>query len=258
MEHKYEDIRKYWEEKGLREGQSSQATLPDYNLRELEIELIKQNLHKNDICLDVGCGNGYSTYIFSKNVKEIIGIDYSKNLINAAKKSYNRKNLKFLHMDVLDLKFEEQYFDTIITERCLINFTSWKEQKKGILILKERLKMDGILIMCESYNNCLDKFNELREQFDLKPIKKHWHNVLFDEKSTLHFLKQNFQLVDIYGMGLYYFISRIIHPILVKPNEPKYEHPINTVALNIAKKLQNDELNEFSTNKVIILRKVDR
>lgn len=88
---------------------------------------------KNLCCLDDGCGSGYGTYHLAKNgVSAIIGADISSNGIKFANKHYKAENLEFIQMDALNLKFEDNSFDAVISfdilehidEECQSKFIS--------------------------------------------------------------------------------------------------------------------------------------
>jgi len=36
---------------------------------------------------------------------------------------------------------------------------------------------------------------------------------------------------------MYYFLSRVVHPLLVAPEAPRYDAPINRIALDIARQI---------------------
>lgn len=68
----------------------------------LMIEEIKNKLelNKEDILLDLCCGNGVLTHDLAKHCKNIIGIDFSKPFIENAKKYKNKENINYLIQDV--------------------------------------------------------------------------------------------------------------------------------------------------------------
>ena len=47
-------------------GTSLTSTMPDQNIRRLEIETINKYLKNNQTCLEVGCGNGAASIIMKK------------------------------------------------------------------------------------------------------------------------------------------------------------------------------------------------
>lgn len=70
---------------------------------------------KNEIVLDLGCGSGYGTYYLStKDLKQIIGIDISKEAIEYSKREYFNDNLQYEIMDSSKLAFKKNSFDVVI------------------------------------------------------------------------------------------------------------------------------------------------
>jgi demethylmenaquinone methyltransferase/2-methoxy-6-polyprenyl-1,4-benzoquinol methylase len=65
---------------------------------------------------DIGCGIGQITNLLAANIGstgEIIGLDYSEEMINYAKKNSTMKNVKFLQGDMNDLKLSSNDFDWV-------------------------------------------------------------------------------------------------------------------------------------------------
>ena len=96
-------------------------------------------------CLDDGCGCGYGTYYLAKNnVNTIIGVDISSDAIKFAKKYYKSQNLEFLQMDALNVRFENNSFDTVIAFEVLEHLD--EEHQNRLLAESVRvLKDDGAL-----------------------------------------------------------------------------------------------------------------
>jgi hypothetical protein len=63
-------------------------------------------------------------------------------------------------------------------------------------------------------------------------------NLDFDEEQLWPFLRQHFEVVHVRRFGLYDLISRVVHPLLVSPEEPKYNVRINDVARQVAAKME--------------------
>ena len=77
-------------------------------------EVIKEVSWKDKTVLDVGCGTGMMPYsIAKKGARHVLGIDYSKEAIGVAEKSYHAKNLSFECTDLSRLKGKK--FDVITT-----------------------------------------------------------------------------------------------------------------------------------------------
>ena len=86
----------------------------------------------DDVVLDLGCGNGYSTWIFAERVKEIIGGDFSPEMIKRAfQENIVASNIQYQLMDARDFHLDRM-FTKVITERCLINILDWSQQQQAI------------------------------------------------------------------------------------------------------------------------------
>ena len=97
--------------------------------------------------LDAACGVGYGSYLISKNCKSIIGVDFSKSAIQYAKNYYKRKNIKFINMDILNLK-ENKKFDLIVSLETLEHLNK-NEAINWLKKCKRLLKTNGV-ILCSS------------------------------------------------------------------------------------------------------------
>lgn len=101
-------------------------------------------LKKNDIVLDIACGKGGGTYLISKKVNKVVGIDYNEDYIVNARKNYSRKNVKFSVGTDKNLKEYGQFFDKIVSSHTLEHV---KDDKKFLKRLFNSLKNDGELIL---------------------------------------------------------------------------------------------------------------
>jgi trans-aconitate methyltransferase len=77
------------------------------------------NLKGDEKILDLGCGDGVLTQILSTLVPNgfVVGVDASRGMIEVAKEKES-KNLKFLLMDIDDLRLEDKY-DLIFSNAAL-------------------------------------------------------------------------------------------------------------------------------------------
>lgn len=235
------EVTDFWEKRAAqKELSDEQVTHRDIWQRWLEIQNISIYLRSSDRVLDVGCGSGYSTRIFAPSVREIVGIDYSETMIVRAQEETERQGfppekIRFLHGDVMHLSPSSAgYFDTIISERCLINLPSFEEQKKAIGNIASVLNINGRFIFVEGSADGRIQLNILRKKMGLPEMPKVWHNVDFHEAETLRYLEEHFTLEDRKYFGMYDFVSRVIHPLLVAPEEPKYDSRINEIGAKIS------------------------
>ncbi len=77
-------------------------------------ELDLQHLLKDKKILDVGCGEGFGSHFFSMLGANVVGIDIHEGLIKYANEKYSKKGCTFQVMDVTNLSFEDNYFDSIV------------------------------------------------------------------------------------------------------------------------------------------------
>lgn len=82
-------------------------TINGREISELQVNLIVENIAKvlrlnsKDSVVDLCCGNGLITRQLAPLVKEVIGVDYTLGLIDAAKRFNSFSNVEFIHSDVL-------------------------------------------------------------------------------------------------------------------------------------------------------------
>jgi ubiquinone/menaquinone biosynthesis C-methylase UbiE len=251
MSEKSEDLKNIYESIAL--SLDYNTTASDYNLRELEIDSALENIKKGDAVLDVGCGLGYAVtkYALSNRPKSVIGIDYAKNMIVGANelltKNYRQLSgcVKFIEASVLELPFEDNTFDVITSSRCLMALLDWDLQKAALLELKRVLKPSGVLVLMEGTFEGLEKLNVLRDKFNLELIeadgRDRLHTLKFHENDLLTHCEPHYELIKTKRFGMYYFITRIIHPLLVAPEKPKYSNKINEIAREIARVIPDYE-----------------
>ena len=88
-------------------------------------EKLKEVTNEDSVVLDLGTGGGEKVLAFFPNyVKEIIGIDISKAMIETANenlKKSGKKNISFKHMNNLKLEFPDEYFDVVVARHTIIN-----------------------------------------------------------------------------------------------------------------------------------------
>jgi len=147
-----------------------------------------------------------------KKAKLIIRIEKSNYLFNKAKKIIHKKfvkNLKLFKDDILNFK-SKMKFDTIITQRVIINLKNWTLQKKSLKNISSNLKKNGIYICLECTNEGWKNLNILRKEMNLLIIPKHdWHNFYLNEKKFLNFMKKEFKIIKKINFNMYYFLTRL-------------------------------------------------
>ena len=85
---------------------------------------ISQYSKSNSLILDLGTGGGEKALSQMPDVGMIIATDFSPKMIETAninKKNYPNKNIKFVTMDNLDMKFPNSLFDIITARHTIID-----------------------------------------------------------------------------------------------------------------------------------------
>lgn len=251
-----EAVKEYWKKQAV-EAPNQAATLADHNQRLLETQTILKELRADDLAIDVGCGNGYTTEQFAAKVSRLCGVDCVQEMVERAQREHPLGNGEYRAGSILSLPFASASFTAAVTQRCLINLGGWEEQQLALSEIFRVLKPGGRFIMCETTEQGLAKLNSLRVRFGLRPIPVVWHNVLLDEEKLERWQKEHGVMCSaVHRFSTFYLISRVIHPLLVAPEEPKWDAPINEVARVIAEQLP-DLVDGASYVSVQVLHKPD-
>ncbi|MGO1369819.1 class I SAM-dependent methyltransferase [Senegalia sp. (in: firmicutes)] len=111
--------------------------------------------------LEVGVGTG-KNLIYYPDTLDIIGIDFSKNMLEKAReKIKNKENIKLIEMDAQNMEFPDNTFDTVLTS-CV--FCSVPDPIKGLEEIRRVCKDNGKIIMLEhmrSENEVVGKFMDI-------------------------------------------------------------------------------------------------
>jgi len=129
-------------------------TLPESILSGQDVQLSEQtfrdifkfvNLGKNDVFYHLGCGNGLGLVIAKEefNAKKIIGIDNSKEKIDAANKMLvekDKSDVSIIHDDIVNVNIDDAdvilfwFTDENILEKMMPTFSALKHGTKIITI----------------------------------------------------------------------------------------------------------------------------
>ena len=159
------------------------------------VNFFKKYLNKNDKIIDIGCGAGEKSFMLSKYCNYILGIDNSSVLIRNAKENYKEvKNLKFLNLDLHDLKSstEVKYYDVIFLSHILEHVENSNNFIKSLIEFGDKIFIE----VPDFDSNILNLF---RKDYSIAiNYTDDDHVYEFDKKSIIKILNQNdFQIIDI-------------------------------------------------------------
>lgn len=117
--------------------------------------------------LEVGVGTGKTLPYYPPEVN-ITAIDFSPKMLKQAKKRFaNDPHIKFLEMDVQNLQFPDNSFDTVVTS-CV--FCSVPDPVKGLKEIRRVLKPGGQLLMLEHMRSHMKIIGRLMDWFNFIPL----------------------------------------------------------------------------------------
>lgn len=145
-----------------------------------ELEEFMNFLEPNDEILDLGCGPGHHSRIFSENGFKVTGIDLSKEMINIAKNEV--QEVEFHVMDILKLKFKKSCFNGVWASASLLHIQKKLLPKaldkinkvlssKGIFYLSLKQGEGEELLKDERYGG-VDKFYSYFTSTDIEQFLK--------------------------------------------------------------------------------------
>jgi O-antigen biosynthesis protein len=213
--------------------------------------------------LDLGSGEGYGSYLLSKEADFVLGLDIDEQSINHANGRYHRDNLQFVQGSFLEVPIKGQKeFDVVICFEALEHIT---EHHKLVSEVKRLLKDDGLLIAStpnkETYTDELEYHNtfHLKElYFDefKKLLHSYFNNMkfigqrvhvgsnlwpLFDDKPSIYkeFIvrkeKEEFKFTDPSGKKSLYIIAIASNVSLDEIN------PLNSSLIDVSETLLNEK-----------------
>lgn len=112
-----------------------------------------EQICKDKIVLDAGCGTGKFLNILEKNSKKYIGIDLSNKQLDKAKNKSNKNTSKFICSNLSKINIESNTVDLIISSWVLGTITNLEERNKCLSELKRLLKPNGKIILIENDEN---------------------------------------------------------------------------------------------------------
>ena len=209
MIHNNKQVLEYW-------NQQDVESMYDKHLINLEIQLIARYLAPHTKILDAGCGEGEGTAVYAQLPGTTIhGADFSDTRLNKARsRLVNCNNVRLSQVDFLGEYALDKDYDSVVSQRFLINLMEWNLQQKVLLDLMGMLKQGGRLLMLEGSVQGVEELNRFRAQYGLEPIPVKWHNLFFDDSALKSFMSDHgFGLVEEDGLGEFFLLTRGVRPV---------------------------------------------
>lgn len=156
--------------------------------RHMAVYLFCLEYVKDKKVLELGCGDGYGSFILAKKAKTIIATDIDKKTISEAQKKYKLRGLKFACLDALSLPYEDE-FDVVISFQVIEHV---KDVRLYLSNIKKVLKKNGVFIL--STPNRL-----LRLYKGQKPWNR-FHIEEYEESKLKNMLEKHFPAVEMLGV----------------------------------------------------------
>lgn len=92
----------------------------DHPVRGISAEFLLGHLEADHEVMDLGCNSGDLTFLLSKKVRSITGVDYNEKLIHEAKRKYPRTGISFVKDDAVSyLEKNKKKFDVLVLSHII-------------------------------------------------------------------------------------------------------------------------------------------
>jgi ubiquinone/menaquinone biosynthesis C-methylase UbiE len=169
----------------------------DVTVEHLHRYAIANDFVKNKVVLDIASGEGYGSYILSKNASKVIGVDIDKETVFDAQKKYINNNLSFKVGSADKIPVDSNSIDVVVSFETIEHHDKHEEM---FLEIKRVLKSDGILIMSSPDKKYYSDIPGFQNKFHIKEL-------YFDEFKNL--VNNNFKFSNFLFQKAFNFNSFI-------------------------------------------------
>ncbi|CDQ21565.1 Methyltransferase domain-containing protein [Halobacillus karajensis] len=111
---------------------------------------------------DLGCGDGYGSFLLYKEGFEVTGLDLSQDMVSRANERMNDERISFVQGDLTNLPFEDETYDAVMA----INSLEWTEiPYKGLEEMKRVLHPGGRLCIGLLGPTAMPRINSFRRVY---------------------------------------------------------------------------------------------
>jgi len=199
-----EEVKKFWDKRAELYGKVPLESIvlfkTDETVKERDKKLkktIDSLIPDKQQILELGCSTGRLSTHMAKRAKFVLGVDYSKPLLDIARKeSEGITNVVFIESDVSAFDYHDK-FDIILVSG-LFHYLNDNKVKKTIKIIKKHLKTDGKVIIKESIGikqrvEIIDKYSkEIHAKYNSIYRTKNEIIALFSEEELVCLTDYNY------------------------------------------------------------------
>lgn len=166
---------------------------------ECEREIVYEHWHRygwarglvSDLdVLDCACGEGYGSSLLADAARSVIGVDVDETAVAHARRRYGRNGLEFVHANALELPFEDDRFDVVVSFETLEHLAEHDELLAGF---RRVLKPDGVLLLSSPDKRTYSDLTGYDNEFHVRELYR-------DELDAL--LARHFPNYRLYGQKL--------------------------------------------------------
>ena len=133
-----------------------------------------EKLPENSVVSDIGCGNGRHLIYCAEHCSKAIGVDFSINLLEIARKKMSKKrNVELVQANAVYLPFKDDSIDHILFIATLHNIKDRGNRVKSLSEIKRVLKPNGTALI-SVWSRWQERFllHFLKRMFSLKKEKE--------------------------------------------------------------------------------------
>jgi ubiquinone/menaquinone biosynthesis C-methylase UbiE len=228
----------------------------DVTVEHLHRYAIANEFVKNKKVLDIASGEGYGSFLLSKEANSVIGVDIDKETIENSNNKYKNSKLTFLEGSADNIPVGSNSMDIVISFETIEHHNKHEEMFAEI---KRVLKPNGILIMSSPDKKYYSDKPGFKNKFHVKELYFEEFKFLTQKyfKNSFFYFQKAYNL-NSYISDLSIFENMIIYSgnfneIIKNTNEPLYN--IVIASDNQIIKIQSSIFNGINI-KDLILKKI--
>lgn len=209
----------------------------DVTREKIYAKIIERHISRNNDAkvLDIGSGFGFLLKEIDSLGIQAYGVDLFREMLFEAKKYLKDTKVKLINTDVLNLPFEENYFDCIIL-MSVIEHLALQEVKNDILsYVKKFIKKDGYLFIHVPIRSPYSRFARFIRKYIAKDLPS-W--AIDDDGDVTHKMwlsyKEYIRIIEECGFELVNFDFRLTRSNL----KPDF---LNDLMIYLQRKLENSD-----------------